>query len=117
MTSITESGIVSNLDYLNELSKGNIQFVAEMIEIFLSENPEELQSIATGIANKDFDKIKQSVHKLRSTIPFVGIDKIIEAEVCEIEKLATHHEDLSKIATLFSRVKEVCLKATEELKK
>jgi HPt (histidine-containing phosphotransfer) domain-containing protein len=107
---------ISSLHYLNELSNGNAEFVKEMIGIFLSENPEEIQVLEKGIMEKDYFTIKHTAHKLRSSIPFVGLNQLIEQEVLEIEELAAERSNIQKIKTLFSKVKEVCLKTNEELK-
>ncbi len=106
---------IINLSYLIEVSKGNKTFVKEMIDLFLSENPEEIKSLDNGIRTKDYELIKNTAHKLRSTIPFIGLDKIIEPEVSEIETLAANKSDLEKIQQLFVKVKETCEKACCEL--
>lgn len=112
----TDSNKVTNLDYLTELSKGNSQFVSEMVEIFLVESPEEIGLLEKGINERNFDLIRSSSHKMRSTIPFVGIDKIIMTEIVEIERLAATQSDFPKIEILFKKVKAVYQKAFEELK-
>jgi HPt (histidine-containing phosphotransfer) domain-containing protein len=104
-----------DLNYLSSLAKGNKGFVKEMIAIFLNDNPAELRSLETGIAEQDFDKIKSIAHKLKSTIPFIGLDKIIGKEVLEMESLAADHSDLKGIESRFKKVKEVCEKACLEL--
>ena len=144
MTKIkTDFNRVTNLDYLRGLSKGNTQFVKEMINTFLIENPKEIESLKKAIESKNLEAIKQAAHLLQSSIPFVGLDKIIESEVYEIEKIAAeksvpdkieilpadksviqkieiHATDkpaLQKIELLFSKVKEACEKACQELAK
>ncbi len=107
---------VTNLDYLNGLSKGNNTFVEEMIEIFLTENPEEIRLLESGINDKNYTLIKASAHKMKSTIPFVGLDAIIGDDLSEIEKLCLENGDIHRIIELFSKVKNICLKAIEELK-
>ena len=107
---------IINLDYLTELSNGNTKFVEEMIEIFLIENPKEIKSLESGINEKNFASIKAAAHKMKSTVPFVGIDKIIEKDLSEIEKLSLEGTDIERITRLFLKVKEICLKASEELK-
>ncbi|MES2592852.1 MAG: Hpt domain-containing protein [Bacteroidota bacterium] len=106
---------VTNLDYLTDLSKGNTAFINEMIGIFLIENPEEISWLEKGISLSDFELIKMAAHKMRSTIPFVGLDRHIEAEVAEIETLAASGKNIKKIKILFSKVKDFCQKARQEL--
>lgn len=107
---------VTNLDYLIELSKGNKEFVVEMIEIFLAENPEEIASLENAISEQNFEQIKSAAHKMKSTIPFVGLDKLIEKDLAEIEKLGLEQINIQRIHTLFLNIKDICLKASEELK-
>ncbi len=133
---------VTNLSYLSELSKGDPQFVDEMIKLFLQENPREIKMLEDGIKEKNLYAINLAAHKLRSTLPFIGIEKFIEKEVEEIETIAINNavvqkieitpEDdhdlkkieivttdtkvIQKIEELFPKVKTFCEKAREELK-
>jgi HPt (histidine-containing phosphotransfer) domain-containing protein len=106
---------VCNLDYLHDISKGDDAFIEEMITIFLSENPSEIQKLENGITEKNFDTIKHAAHKLRSTLPFVGLDRLIEKESIEIEELAGKHSNPERIKELFAKVKDICQKAFLEL--
>jgi HPt (histidine-containing phosphotransfer) domain-containing protein len=131
---------ITNLEYLMELSKGDQYFISEMIRIFLEENPREIKMLEDGINGKDFQLINLAAHKLRSTLPFVGIEKLIEKEVVDIETLAcnnavqkievapdedhdirkieiitTNRSTLRKIEELFPKVKAVCEQARSEL--
>ena len=107
---------VTNLAYLIDISKGNKSFITEMIEIFLTENPLEINSLESAIEEKDFEHIKSSAHKMKSTIPFVGIDRLIEKDLVEIENLASENKGIEQIKTLFLRIKKICSTAAEELR-
>jgi HPt (histidine-containing phosphotransfer) domain-containing protein len=133
---------VTNLGYLDELSKGDPEFVKQMIRIFLEENPREIKMLEEGIRNKDMSAINMAAHKLRSTLPFVGIDAHVAKEIEEIEAIAvdgsavqkleiaadgeenhrkievvtTDVSVLQKINDLFPKIKKVCEMAQEELK-
>ena len=109
------SARVSNLDYLTEMSNGNGEFIGEMIRIFLVEMPSEIGNLEDGILRQDHETIKQAAHKLKSTIPFVGLDKIISKELTEMEQLASAHADIKSIEPLFNKVKLMCEKAAREL--
>lgn len=132
---------VTNLDYLIDLAKGNTQFIKEMIDTFILEIPKELAALEKAIHEKDFEAIRQTAHLMQSTIPFVGLDKILESEVYEIEKIAGDNSmlrkieilpadksviqkieivaadkpALQKIESLFVEVKEICERACKEL--
>lgn len=105
----------TDLTYLMELSDGNKTFVKEMITLFLSENPEEIKSLEKGISEKNYKTIKTIAHKLRSTIPFIGLDKVIEKDVAETEALASVMGDMKEIQTRFEKIKLACEKAYIEL--
>lgn len=113
--SIDNSKKIINLDYLIEVSKGDTKFINEMVKIFLTENPGELRCLENAIIENNFEDIKIGANKLRSTIPFFGLDKIIEKEVIEVETLATNKMDIEKIKTLFSKIKKTSEMACIEL--
>jgi HPt (histidine-containing phosphotransfer) domain-containing protein len=109
---------ISNLDYLNELSNGNPKFVKDMIALFLTEIPQELRVIENGIKGikgEEYETVRMAAHKLKSTIPFVGIERVIKGEVLEMEKLAAEKKDIARIEDLFKKIKKTCEKAAEEL--
>lgn len=106
---------ITNLDYLTQLSKGNKLFVKEMIDIFLLENPAELEALKKNIEERKYDVIKATAHKLKSTFPFVGLDKIIEKDVEELESLAAARADIHEIEKRFLTIKTMCEKACSEL--
>lgn len=112
----TNSQKVINLNYLNELAKGNPEFIKEMIDIFLEDNKEEIENLEKSIQSKNYVSIKEIAHKMKSTIAFVGLDQIIENDLTEIEQLAIDNPDIRKIEPFFLKVKEVCQRAAEELK-
>lgn len=114
-TNIENFQKTTDLSYLIELSAGNKVFVKEMVALFLSENPEEIRTMERGIAEKNFKTIRTVAHKLRSTIPFIGLDKFIEKDIAEIESIATDSGDMKEIDTRFKKIKSVCEKAYFEL--
>ncbi|MGZ3862265.1 MAG: Hpt domain-containing protein [Bacteroidia bacterium] len=116
MDNNNESGSrIINLDYLTQLSKGNKSFVKEMIGIFLSENPEEIKFLEGKIAERDYEVIRATAHKLKSTFPFVGLDKILENDVEELESLAAAKGDAGEIEKRFLKIKQVCEEVCREL--
>jgi HPt (histidine-containing phosphotransfer) domain-containing protein len=106
---------VTNFNYLTEVSKGDKAFMKEMMSLFLSENPEELKALDRGIRDVDYDLIQIAATKLRSSIPFVGLDKIIDEELIRVEYLAGERAGLSEIKQLYTKIKDACEKACTEL--
>jgi HPt (histidine-containing phosphotransfer) domain-containing protein len=110
-----KSGNVVDLSYLNDLSRGNKVFIKEMLSIFIAENPAEMNAIENAINEVNYDLIRSTAHKLKSTIPFIGLDKIVGSDVAEMESLAFNRSDIEQIKTHFSKVRAACQKANEEL--
>ena len=106
---------ITNLSYLKELSNGKPGFVNQMIELFLSEVPEEIQRLESAIHKQDFKTIHTLSHKIKSTISFAGLDDKINSELNQMEELAFISSNLPQIEILFSKIKKICLKAVDEL--
>src|SRR4051812_4028439 len=88
---------ITDLTYLSELSQGNEQFIQEMIALFLQENPREIEMLEEGIKNRNFYAINMAAHKLRSTLPFVGIDRYIQQDVEQIELISLNNSAVQKL--------------------
>jgi HPt (histidine-containing phosphotransfer) domain-containing protein len=106
---------VTDLTYLNEISKGDANFIKEMIGIFLSETPEEINQLEKAIAHTDFERIRAISHHMKSTIPFVGLDLIIGNELVQIEDLSFNKKDIQTISNFFIKVKAAFQQAHQEL--
>ena len=114
-TSKNNNNNVINLTYLNELSNGQSDFIDKIIALFLSEIPIEIQHLETSVLQRDFKSIYACAHKIKSTISFAGLDDAIKKDLEQIEELATKNENVEKIEMHFSKVKEICFKALDEL--
>ena len=108
---------VIDLTYLNEISKGDKNFINEMIDIFLSETPGEINQLEEAISQTNFEKIRAVSHHLKSTVPFIGLDIVIGNELAEIENLALKKEGIKTINANFSKIKIIFQKAYQELSK
>ncbi|MFI5142097.1 MAG: Hpt domain-containing protein [Bacteroidia bacterium] len=106
---------VTNLTYLNEISKGDANFIKEMVDIFLSETPDQIQQLKKAITETDFPKIRSISHHMKSTVPFVGLDLIIGYDLIRIEDLALNQKDIQAINSYFTKVQAVFQQAHKEL--
>lgn len=106
---------VTNLNYLNEISKGDANFIKEMISIFLTESPQEITNLEKAITETNFEKIRAISHHMKSTVPFIGLDLLIGQELAQIENLSIEKKDIQTISTHFIKVKSVFQQAVQEL--
>lgn len=77
----------NGLDVLRKLCNGDIEFMKEMIQVFLRTSPDSLNNIKEGIEKGDLDLIGDYAHKLKSSIQIIG-DSQLHALVKKIEQEA-----------------------------
>lgn len=102
-------------EHLNSLSRGNKEFIKEIIDIFLDQNPRELNDLENAIKEKNYPAIKTISHKMKTSVGFIGIDQLL-SPLAKIEELSQKGEEIKQIELLFESAKHTCLLAREELK-
>ena len=102
-------------EHLNSLSRGNTSFIKEIVQLFLNQNPKELVDLEKAINEKNYSDIKSISHKMKTSVGFIGIQKLLPI-LSKIEELSQKTEEISQIELLFKEVKSTCLLASEELK-
>ena len=68
-----------NLDYINQLARGDESIKNELIEVIKTEFPEEKKEYLNNLENKVFKKIEENVHRLKHKISILGLEKSYEA--------------------------------------
>ncbi len=112
----TESnrGLV-NFDDIENMGRGRREFIREMIELFLEQNPRDLMELETALRKSDYPSIASVSHRLKTPMGFMGLKHLAE-ELNAMETLAASTGDLDQINRLFDKVKATCLLATAEYK-
>lgn len=105
-----EAGRHYSLKYLREHAEGDIDFLKEMIQIFLVESPLLIADLNKSIQSKDFQKIKISSHSLKGIFLTLGIKKAGKL-IREIEILADQNEDLSSIEQKYAEIERIYLES------
>jgi PAS domain S-box-containing protein len=106
-----------NLAFLNGLAKGNNGFIKEMSALFIRNTPQVLRKIETGFTLENFQDLKLFVHKLRSSVKIVGMDKC-DKVLEELENdIAEDRINLAVFRNKIDEVKRRCARAIDELKK
>ncbi|MRX46010.1 Hpt domain-containing protein [Pedobacter puniceum] len=98
--------IIIDLSYLREVASENIEFMVEMIDIFLDQTPGYLSNLSDAIENKNWQKIAESAHKIKPTLGFMGIESARET-MAEIELNARKQEDFENIVLKYNQMQEV----------
>jgi CheY-like chemotaxis protein len=114
-TTATETKDYTDLTYLKDIASGSNDFIREMLETFMSQTPPLLESMEKYLAEKKWKELSGLAHKMKPTIDFIGIHSIRET-VKNIEDYSRAETNLDALPAMLSQVKEVCLRAIEELK-
>ena len=66
-----------NLSRIQETSDGDIEFELELIEMFLDDAKEHVQSIINNIDSKDTETLKQVAHTLKGASANIGATALL----------------------------------------
>jgi CheY-like chemotaxis protein len=97
------------------MSRGNNQFVTKMIDLFVTDTPVAIENIKTNIANKDYQRVKAIVHRIKPSFKMMCIDSI-ENDIQNIEQYCEQNNHLDKIPELFNNIKKTCDLVISEMK-
>lgn len=103
-----------DLSYLQEVSKGNLDFMLDMIGIFLTKTPETLAILESEIEKKNWELVGFYAHKLKATYAYMGINDL-RTILYEIEQSAKKLENLEDIPNWFATIKKQTSPAIQEI--
>ncbi len=104
------------LDYLNELTGGDMDIVGEMLKLFLDNTPPILEKLALLYGEQNWDEFKKIAHKFKPTLSYVGI-KELEGVVPQLEKYALDGDPDGKIPELIETLGFYCNEALDEIRR
>jgi two-component system sensor histidine kinase/response regulator len=91
-----------NYDYLNEITGGDAEFIAELLGDFVSQTPELMEQIATAVAQGDAATLGKAAHTLKGSARAIGADEFA-AIAFELEQ-AGKRGDLSNAPDALQRL-------------
>ncbi|WP_395056816.1 PAS domain S-box protein [Flavobacterium sp.] len=103
-----------NLNSLNNLSRGNHDFVIKMITIFTTQTADTINKMNQALKINDFVEVSKLIHKIKPSIEGIGVVSIIE-DVKLLEKIAKKTSDKSQILHLFGNIKTTLEKVIIQL--
>jgi signal transduction histidine kinase/DNA-binding response OmpR family regulator/HPt (histidine-containing phosphotransfer) domain-containing protein len=83
-----------NIESLKEYSGDDEEFEKQLIEIFIKEVPDYLQSLESEIHKENLSEIKKAAHKLKSPLGIFGLNILIK-KFDKIEKLTEQCDKIS----------------------
>ncbi|TRX36183.1 PAS domain S-box protein [Flavobacterium sp. ZT3R18] len=107
--------LLYNLNALQEMSKGDQNFVVKMITIFTNQITDTLATIDTALLENDFNELARLIHKIKPSIENLAIESII-SDVKYLEKAVKfNRKDISQILIVYHKVKETLDKVVTQL--
>ena len=100
-----------DLDYMKEVSNGNIQYEKAVTAEFLATIPRELDSIWKAWTSTDTGQVKKLAHNMKTTISVMGLTDKLQPFLDKLE-----YEDLNddSFTRSFDILGSICEKALEE---
>ncbi|HEY1025968.1 MAG TPA: Hpt domain-containing protein [Sphingobacteriaceae bacterium] len=96
-----------NLSYLRDIASGSVEFMIEMIDIFLDQTPEYFRNLETAVAEKNWKGVADVAHKIKPTLAFMGVNSG-KQDIEDIEHKARDGRDVEEIQVQFNTLKEKC---------
>lgn len=88
-----------NLDYLRLMADDDDEMILTMLGMLLEELPAEFEKIMALNREKNWEELRKVVHKMKSTLAFVGNEELTTANK-EIERLLKEGTNLERVNCL-----------------
>ncbi|MEO1435130.1 MAG: response regulator [Bacteroidota bacterium] len=75
-----------NLEYLELMADGDQDMKGILLEMLLTEPIQEFQKMRKFLEEKNWDELKQVSHKMKTTLPYIGYQSLIDTNV-KIDRL------------------------------
>ncbi|WP_306352947.1 histidine kinase [Flavobacterium sp. '19STA2R22 D10 B1'] len=105
-----------NLSKVYAISDNDQDFAMQIISVFASEVPLDLEEIKEGIKAKDHSLVYSFAHKIKPTLDLLGMDAAFE-EIIYIENWTKLKGKKKEIKETYKSLKKHINKALKEVKK
>jgi hypothetical protein len=105
-----------NLSKVYALSDDDNEFVMQIIDLFLTEIPEDLKQVKIGIEEKDYTKAHAFAHKIKPTLDLMGMNVAFE-EILLVEAWAKKEGKRKEIKETYKSIKLQVDNAVKEITK
>jgi HPt (histidine-containing phosphotransfer) domain-containing protein len=105
-----------NLAKVYALSDNDTEFVMQIINLFVTEVPEDMKQIELGIKEKDHKLAYSYAHKIKPTLDLLGMT-VAHQEILEVEAWTKTEGKRKEINATFESIQNQVDKAIKEIKK
>ena len=110
------NGELLNLNYLKEVSGGNLEFEKTMIEQFLKQAPGELESMKEAFNKNNYHELAHIVHNFKTSVSFMGLANNLNYYLDYIETNAGIQNANEQIGAKIMTIDSICQRAFREAK-
>lgn len=71
--------ILIDMTYMQQVSKGNKEFMDEMLSLFISKTPLMLEEMVVHLEKQDWEQLGFWAHKLKATYAYIGVSALQDA--------------------------------------
>ena len=103
-----------NLEYMEMMAEGDDSMKMVMIEMLLEELPQEIEKMNALTAEGNWSELTAVSHKMKSTLAFVGNDKMTEANK-QVEFHSKEEENTDTIPGLMAEMTQLYPEVIKEL--
>jgi len=103
-----------NLSYMELMADGDELIKKVMLEMLLEELPTEFEKILQAADKQDFDLLRRTSHKMKTTLSFVGNQPLSDANT-SIERIARYQHNLEQLPDLIITIAYHYPKAVDAL--
>ena len=105
---------IINLKLLKETSFNSNDFILEMLNLVLIEVPIIISNAETCLQNEKYELFSNSIHKLKSTLLLIGIEKL-HADLNFMETFSKKNENISEVKLRFISLIDTWKLAIDEI--
>jgi len=99
-----------NLDYLNQLSAGDNDFISEMLQTYIDETSKDVADLNQALQENDIKRLGFLAHRVKSAFKMLGLEALAgitqrvehNAKKNEIPK-EDYIEDVANVVTIASK--------------
>ncbi len=100
-------GKLYNLQYLEEISSGDHEFIIDMLNDFVKNTPNVLGEIDNCLSTSNWSQLYKTVHKFMPSFDFVGAENIRD-DLRKLEQFTKTQTNLELINPLLLNIKAFC---------
>jgi hypothetical protein len=105
-----------NLSKVYALSDNDVEFVHQILKLFVTEIPEDLKQVKEGIKKKDHKHAYAYAHKIKPTLDLMGLNVAFE-EILQVEAWAKSEGKKKEIIETYRSIKKQVKDAVKEINK